>query len=150
VDVWHASPVGLYENQDPEQADMNLRGKFTTNEDGRFWFRSVMMVGYPIPTDGVVGRLLKAQDRHPYRPAHLHALIFKPGFKVLISQVYDPSDPHIDDDVQFGVTRALIGDFIGHDEPHPTESDVRGPWVSLDYVYRMEPGEAVLPKPPIK
>ena len=150
VDVWHASPVGLYENQDPEQAEMNLRGKFVTNEDGWFSFRSVMMVGYPIPIDGVVGRLLTAQQRHPYRPAHLHALIFKPGFKVLISQVYDPTDPHIDDDVQFGVTHALVGDFVRHDDPHPTESDVRGPWVSLDYLYVMEPGEAVLPKPPIK
>ena len=120
VDIWHASPVGLYDNQDPEQADFNLRGKFTTDADGRFWFRTVKMVGYPIPTDGVVGRLLRAQNRHPYRPAHLHALIYKKNFKVLISQVYDPHDPHIDTDVQFGVTRALIGDFIRHDEPHPT------------------------------
>jgi catechol 1,2-dioxygenase len=150
VDVWHSSPIGLYENQDPEQADMNLRGNFTTDEDGRFWLRTVKMVGYPIPTDGVVGRLLKAQNRHPYRPAHLHALIFKPGFKVLISQVYDPADPHIDDDVQFGVTRALVGGFVRHEEPHPTDPDVATPWFSLDYVYRMEPGEAVLPKPPIK
>jgi catechol 1,2-dioxygenase len=150
VDVWHASPVGLYENQDPEQAEMNLRGKFTTDADGRFAFRSVMMVGYPIPTEGVVGRLLKVQSRHPYRPAHLHALIFKPGFKVLISQVYDPADPHIDSDVQFGVTKALIGDFVRHDELHPTAADVRPPWYSLDHVYRMEAGEAVLPRPPIK
>ena len=150
VDVWHASPVGLYENQDPEQADMNLRGKFITDTNGCFSFRSVMMIGYPIPTDGVVGRLLRAQDRHPYRPAHLHALIFKPGFKVLISQVYDPADPHIDNDVQFGVTRALIGDFVRHDEAHPTERDVGSPWYSLDHVYRMEAGEAVLPRPPIK
>ena len=150
VDVWHASPVGLYESQDPEQADMNLRGKLTTDADGRFWFRTVKMVGYPIPTDGVVGRLLQAQDRHPFRPAHLHALIFKPGFKVLISQVYDPSDPHIDTDVQFGVTRALTGDFVRHDQQHPTERDVGVPWYSLDYVFVMEPGEAVLPRPPIK
>jgi catechol 1,2-dioxygenase len=150
VDVWHASPVGLYENQDPEQADMNLRGKFTTGADGCFSFRSVMMIGYPIPTDGVVGRLLKAQDRHPYRPAHLHALIFKQGFKVLISQVYDPADPHIDSDVQFGVTKALIGNFVRHDEALPTESDVGSPWYSLDHVYQMEAGDAVLPRPPIK
>lgn len=150
VDVWHASPVGLYENQDPEQADMNLRGKFTTDQDGAFSFRSVMMVGYPIPTDGVVGRLLEAQGRHPYRPAHLHALIFKPGFKVLISQVYDPADPHIDSDVQFGVTKALIGKFLRHDTPHPSERDVATPWYSLDHVYRLEAGEAVLPRPPIK
>jgi catechol 1,2-dioxygenase len=150
VDVWHASPVGLYENQDPEQADMNLRGKFTTDAEGRFWFRTVKMVGYPIPTDGVVGRLLRAQNRHPYRPAHLHALIFKTGYKVLISQVFDPRDPHIGDDVQFGVTRALTGDFIRHDEPHPSEPAIDAPWYSLDYTYLMEPGEAVLPKPPIK
>jgi len=150
VDVWHASPVGLYENQDPEQADMNLRGKFVTDADGRFFFRSVMMVGYPIPTDGVVGRLLKSQGRHPYRPAHLHALVVKPGFKVLISQVYDPADPHLDSDVQFGVTKALIGDFVRHDEPHPTETNVATPWYSLDHVYRMDAGEAVLPRAPIK
>jgi catechol 1,2-dioxygenase len=150
VDVWHASPVGLYENQDPEQADMNLRGKFTTDQDGAFSFRSVMMVGYPIPTDGVVGRLLEAQNRHPYRPAHLHALVFKPGFKVLISQVYDPADPHIDSDVQFGVTKALVGKFLRHDTPHPTGRDVATPWYSLDHVYRLEAGEAVLPRPPIK
>jgi catechol 1,2-dioxygenase len=150
VDIWHASPVGLYENQDPAQAEMNLRGKFTTDADGRFGFRSVMMVGYPIPTDGVVGRLLEAQGRHPYRPAHLHALIFKPGFKVLISQVYDPADPHIDSDVQFGVTQALIGNFVRHEDPHPAQPDAGTPWYALDYVYKMEPGDAVLPRPPIR
>lgn len=150
VDVWHASPVGLYENQDPEQAEMNLRGKFTTDADGRFWFSSVMMVGYPIPTNGVVGRLLEAQSRHPMRPAHLHALIVKPGFKVLISQVYDANDPHIDTDVQFGVTQALLGDFVRHDEPRPAGPKIDAPWYSLDYTYVMEPGETVLPRPPIK
>ena len=150
VDIWHASPVGFYENQDPGQADMNLRGKFLTDAEGRFAFRSVMMVGYPIPSDGVVGRLLKAQNRHPYRPAHLHALICRSGFKVLISQVYDPADPHIDSDVQFGVTKALLGKFVRHDAPHPSAHDVTPPWYSLDHLYRMEAGEAVLPRPPIK
>jgi len=150
VDIWHASPVGLYEQQDPNQADMNLRGKFTTDADGCFWFRTVRMAGYPIPTGGVVGRLLAAQNRHPYRPAHLHALILKEGYKVLISQVYDPDDPHIDSDVQFGVTRALLGDYIRHDDPHPSESGVTTPWYSLDYTFTMAPGEAVLPRPPIK
>jgi len=150
VDVWHASPVGLYENQDPDQADMNLRGKFLTDAEGRFAFRSVMFVGYPIPTNGVVGRLLKAQNRHPYRPAHLHALIFKAGFKTLISQVYDPADPNIESDAQFGVTRALIGKFVRHDEPHPTMRDVAAPWYSLDHIYHLEAGEAALPRPPIK
>ncbi|HEX3575403.1 MAG TPA: dioxygenase [Rhodopila sp.] len=149
VDVWHSSPVGLYENQDPAQADMNLRGKFTTDTNGRFWFRSIKPAGYPIPTNGVVGRLLRAQDRHPYRPAHIHALIFKPGFKTQTSQVYVDTDENLETDAQFGVTQALVGHYIRHDEPHPT-AEIRGPWYSLDYTFVLEPGEAVLPKPPIK
>lgn len=150
VDIWHSSPVGLYDNQDPSQENFNLRGTFTTDADGRFWFRSVKPAGYPIPTDGVVGRLLKAQKRHPYRPAHVHALIFKPSFKTLISQVYTDDDENLSSDAQFGVTRALIGHFERHDAPHPTQADVSAPWYSLDYTYVMEPGEATLPRPPIK
>ena len=140
VDIWHASPVGLYEQQDESQADMNLRGKFTTNSDGKFWFTTVKPIGYPIPTDGVVGRLLAAQNRHPYRPAHLHALIFKEGFKTLISQVYADDDEHLETDVQFGVTRATTGHF---------QKQVDGSYL-LQYTYVMQTGEAILPKPPIK
>jgi catechol 1,2-dioxygenase len=150
VDIWHASPRGFYENQDPQQADMNLRGQFTTDSGGRFWFRTVRMSGYPIPTEGVVGRLLRAQGRHPYRPAHLHALIVKRGFKVLISQVYDPQDPHIDTDVQFGVTEATTGDYIRHDSANQDDPSLPVPWYSLNYTYVMERGETVLPRPPIK
>jgi catechol 1,2-dioxygenase len=150
VDIWHSSPVGLYENQDPAQENFNLRGKFLTDADGRFWFRSVKPAGYPIPTGGVVGRLLAAQNRHPYRPAHVHALIFKQGFKTVISQVYADDDEHLDSDVQFGVTEALVGRFVRHDEPHPTANDVTPPWYSLDYRFVMEPGEAKLPRPPIR
>jgi catechol 1,2-dioxygenase len=149
VDIWHSSPVGLYENQDPAQENFNLRGKFTTDAEGRFWFRSVKPAGYPIPTDGVVGRLLAAQDRHPFRPAHVHALIYKPGFKTLISQVYADDDVNLDSDVQFGVTDALIGRFVRHDEPHPTATDITAPWYSLDYRFVMERGEAKWPRPPI-
>jgi catechol 1,2-dioxygenase len=150
VDIWHSSPVGLYENQDPEQADYNLRGKFTTDADGRLWFRSVKPAGYPIPTDGVVGRLLRAQNRHPFRPAHVHALAFKEGYKTLISQIYADDDPNLESDVQFGVTQALVGRFERHDEPRQSEPDFQPPWYTLDHTLVMEPGEAKLPRPPIK
>lgn len=150
VDVWHSSPVGLYENQDPHQENFNLRGKFTTDAAGRFWFRSVKPAGYPIPTDGVVGRLLAAQRRHPYRPAHVHALIFKPGFKTVISQIYADDDENLESDVQFGVTEALTATFVRHDTPHPDQTDVVAPWFSLAHTFVMEAGEAKLPRPPIR
>jgi protocatechuate 3,4-dioxygenase beta subunit len=149
IDVWQASPVGLYENQDATQCEMNLRGKFTTDQDGRIWFRSVKPAGYPVPTDGPVGDLLRAQKRHPYRPAHLHFLGFKPGYKTLITQVFVDDDERLESDVVFGVTRHLIGDFRPG-EGTPPAVDVTGPWYRLDYEFVMEPGEAKLPKPPIK
>ena len=150
VDVWHSSPEGFYEQQDPKQVHMNLRGKFTTDQDGAFGFRSVKPAGYPIPIDGPAGDFVRATRRHHYRPAHLHFLIYKPGFKTLISQIYVNDDERLDSDVQFGVTRALIGNYMRHDNGRAPAPDVAPPWYSLDYTFPMEPGEARLPRPPIK
>ncbi len=149
VDVWQSSPEGFYENQDPQQSDMNLRGKFITDTNGRISFRSVKPAGYPIPIDGPVGDLLRAQRRHNMRPAHLHFLAYKTGFKTLISQLYVPDDKYIDSDVQFGVTRHLIGNYLRHDEPRAGTADVTSPWYSLAHTFVMEKGTARLPKPPI-
>jgi len=149
VDVWHSSPEGLYENQDPGQAEMNLRGRFISDEAGRFHFRSVKPAGYPIPVDGPVGEFVRATRRHNYRPAHLHFMICKAGFKTLISQIYSPDDPHLDSDVQFGVTRALIGDYIRHDQPS-SELGFAAPWYSLDQHFALERGEARRPEAPIR
>jgi protocatechuate 3,4-dioxygenase beta subunit len=149
IDVWHSSPEGLYENQDPKQAEMNLRGRFISDPGGRFHFRSVKPAGYPIPVDGPVGELVRATRRHNFRPAHLHFMIYKPGFKTLISQVYAPDDENIDSDVQFGVTRALIGDYIRHDQPS-AELGFAAPWYSLDQRFTLEAGEARRPVQPIR
>jgi catechol 1,2-dioxygenase len=151
VDIWHSSPEGFYEQQDPKQADMNLRGKFMTDQNGHFSFRSVKPAGYPIPIDGPVGDLVRATGRHNFRPAHLHFLIFKPGFKTLISQIYSNDDERLETDVQFGVTRALIGNYVRHNgSESPPAADVKGEWYSLDQTFVMEPGQSRLPKPPIQ
>ena len=149
VDIWHSSPEGFYENQDPVQADMNLRGKFITDQNGHIAFRSVRPAGYPIPVDGPVGELLRAQGRHNMRPAHLHFLVHKEGFKTLISQLYSPDDKNIDSDVQFGVTRHLLGNYVRHENEPAPAADVTGPWYSLEHTFTMERGPTRLPKPPI-
>jgi catechol 1,2-dioxygenase len=149
VDVWHSSPEGFYENQDPTQADMNLRGKFKTDIYGRISFRTVRPSGYPIPVDGPVGDFIRLQGRHNMRPAHLHFMIFKEGYKTHISQVYMNDDVNLETDVQFGVTRALVGNYIRHENEAPPAADVTGPWYSLDFTFTTEPGVAKLPRPPI-
>jgi hydroxyquinol 1,2-dioxygenase len=129
---------------------MNLRGKFTTDKDSRISFRTVKPAGYPIPIDGPVGELLRAAGRHNMRPSHLHFLVYKPGFKTLISQLYDPEDPHIESDVQFGVTRHLIGKYVRHAATERTPAGETGaPWYSLQHTFVMERGTARLPRPPI-
>ena len=112
--------------------------KISTQPDGSFGFRSVKPAGYPVPTDGPTGALLAAQKRHNMRPAHLHFLIHKAGYKTIASQVYDPEDPHLETDSQFGVTRALIGNFVK-----------AGDGYRLEFTFQLEPGEARLPKAPI-
>jgi len=149
VDIWHSSTEGFYENQDPAQADMNLRGKFFTDKDGRMAFRSVKPAGYPIPIDGPTGELLRAQGRHNMRPAHLHFLASKDGFKTLISQIYVADDKFIDSDVQFGVTRHLIGDYVLHENEKAPSGDVKGPWYSLAHSFVMDEGDSKLPRAPI-
>ena len=150
IDVWHASPVGLYENQDPGQAEWNLRGKFSSGENGEFSFRSVKPSGYPVPMGGPVGELLSAQKRHPFRPAHLHALIYKPGFKTIASQLYSHDDAMLETGAQFGVTEMLIGHYVRHEAEEPSPAGrLDKDWYTLDYEFIVEPGEAWLPTPPI-
>ena len=139
VDVWQASPVGLYENQDPAQPDRNLRGRFESNAEGRFHFRSVRPAGYPVPTDGPCGEMLRAQDRHPYRPAHIHFLISKEGYKTLVTQVFANDDNCIAADVVFGVTPALSGNF-----QRQSDGSIR-----LDYDFVVQPGTRRIPKAPL-
>ncbi len=150
IEVWQASPVGRYENEDPAQVDMNLRGSLTTGTDGRVWFRSVLPSGYPVPTHGVVGRLIDAQHRHPFRPAHLHVIAHLDGYRTLVTQLYVDGDPHLDTDVVFAVTRRLVGGFVRHDEPHPGDDSLPLPWYSLTKTLTLQPGVSRLPQPPIR
>lgn len=150
VDVWQASPVGLYENQDPEQPDMNLRGRFHTDADGYFRFRSVRPAGYPVPTHGPVGRLLENQHRHPYRPAHIHFVVIAEGYDTLISQVFADDSEYLGSDVVFGVNRSLVGTFEAHEDGKAPASDVKGQYYTLEYEFIVAEGTPTYPTPPIK
>lgn len=141
VDVWQASPTGLYENQDEHQADMNLRGRFITNQNGEFVYRTVKPAGYPIPVDGPVGTLLEHQNRHAMRPAHLHFIAIAQGYRVLATQIFDAQDPCIDSDVVFGAVGSLVRQF----EPDPTQAQA---W-QLHVDIMLEPGETRIPHPPL-
>ncbi len=142
VDVWQASPRGLYENQDESQPDMNLRGRFTTDALGAYSFRTVRPAGYPVPVDGPCGDLLRAQHRDPYRPAHIHFMVSKPGYQVLVTQVFSDDDARLETDVAFSVMESLVG----HIDHQPVEGS-HG--FSLNFDVVLHPGETLFPIPPL-
>ena len=118
LDVWQASDQGFYDVQQPDvQPRANGRGLFTADKDGAFWFRTVVPSHYPIPTDGPVGTLLNATERHPYRPAHIHFIVTAPGYRALTTHIFVAGSPYIESDAVFAVKKSLIKDFTSVDDP---------------------------------
>ncbi|AEV63446.1 dioxygenase family protein [Pseudomonas ogarae] len=107
LDVWQTAGNGMYSGQDSEQPFGNLRGRYRTDANGYFAIRTIVPVCYPIPTDGPVGRLLDAANRHPWRPAHLHFMIQMRGFRKLVTHLFNHDDPYLESDAVFGVKQSL-------------------------------------------
>lgn len=113
VDIWQCTEEGFYDVQQPDvQPPGNGRGLFRTDEQGRYWFRTVVPSHYPIPDDGPVGELLQATGRHPYRPAHVHFIVTAPGHARLTTHIFVAGSPYLDSDAVFAVKSSLITDFV--------------------------------------
>lgn len=117
VDVWQNAATGFYAVQQPEeQPATNLRGKYTTDENGYYEIVTVRPVPYPIPNDGPVGNSLRATGRHEWRAAHIHAKVSAPGFEPLTTHIFDRRSDYLDSDTVFGVKDSLIRDFVPGDD----------------------------------
>lgn len=108
IQVWQTDAKGEYDLQKFHGEHMDMRGNFRCDAEGRFHFRTVMPLGYYIPMDGPVGALIRAQQRHGCRPAHIHFLIGADGYRELVTAIYLSDDPHIDSDTVFGVSSSLV------------------------------------------
>jgi catechol 1,2-dioxygenase len=138
VDVWQAATNGLYENQDGNQPDYNLRGRFQTDQDGSFELVALVPTPYPVPIDGPVGELMRLAKRQPNRPAHIHFIVSAPNYETLVTQVFRKGDDIIDEDPVFSADRNLIGDFRKDVDQY-----------RLQYDLQLNPGVSIMPKAPI-
>jgi protocatechuate 3,4-dioxygenase beta subunit len=144
VDVWQNATNRLYAVQDDLQSPENLRGRFRTEADGAFRFRTVRPVDYPIPDDGPVGRMLRATGRHPWRPAHVHLMVSAEGCTTVTTHLFDSASRYLDSDVVFGVKQSLVRTFTLHDpaaETPPPGVDV--PWYTADIDIVLQPAATV-------
>ncbi|WP_250507869.1 intradiol ring-cleavage dioxygenase [Caballeronia sp. GAFFF3] len=123
IEVWQTAPNGMYEGQDPDQPEGNLRGRFRTNADGAYAFHSIKPTSYPIPTDGPVGQMLVATGRDPMRPAHIHFRIDAPGYEPLTTALYSSDDPYVNSDAVFGVKRSLVIEYVAKEGGYEVARD---------------------------
>ncbi|WP_188192049.1 dioxygenase family protein [Nonomuraea sp. SYSU D8015] len=136
VDLWQADDTGLYDTQDDSQDRGNLRGLFTTDADGRYWFRTIRPSSYPVPTDGTGGRLLHAIGRHPMRPAHLHYRVTADGYRPLTTHVFLAGDPYLGSDAAFAVKDELICHPVAHDTGSE-QWEIDGPFEEIAFDLRL-------------
>ena len=116
LDVWQSDEEGLYDVQHPDLGHAQARGVIAADARGRYYFRSIVAVPYPIPHDGPVGEMLAATGRHPWRPAHLHFMIKAPGYETLITHVFNRQSEYLDSDAVFGVRQSLVCDWVEQDD----------------------------------
>jgi protocatechuate 3,4-dioxygenase beta subunit len=135
IDVWQADAEGFYDVQMPDPAAVgSLRGLFTADGEGRFWFRTIVPRYYPIPVDGPVGRLLEAMARHPYRPAHIHFMVKAPGYAAVTTHLFVADSPYLDSDAVFGVKESLVRAFPWVDDPDRAKAlGLPNPFRSADF-----------------
>ncbi|KAM0786398.1 hypothetical protein ACM66B_001865 [Microbotryomycetes sp. NB124-2] len=146
VDIWHDAPDGFYDSQSPEKPEYHCRGRFETDEQGRYSAIVLKPTPYPIPFDGPAGKLLQLMDRHPYRPAHIHFYVTAPGHKTLVTQVFDRESDYLKDDSVFAVKDSLVVDFVPVKSPLPElDADTPKPELELRYDIALaadKPGDA--------
>jgi protocatechuate 3,4-dioxygenase beta subunit len=115
IDIWQTGPSGGYDIWDERQPDFNFRGRFRPSESGAYEFQTMIPKPYTVPDDGPVGRYLQAVGQHPWRPAHIHFKVSAEGHKTLVTQVFFPGDPYLEDDTIGAVKEALVRPIERHE-----------------------------------
>ncbi len=140
VDVWQADEDGFYDVQYQDSDQLRARAVLRSDTQGRVYFRSILPVAYPVPTDGPAGQMLSACGRHPWRPAHVHFMIQAPGYETLITHVFRDGDPYLDSDVVFGVRSSLMAQFVHHASGRPPFGPATdGGFYTLDFDFVLNP-----------
>ena len=136
LDVWQTANNQLYDVQDPDAPEWNLRATIKAKDTGEFSFVSEKPTSYPVPTDGPVGQLLSAGGRHAFRPAHLHFIVKAPGYETVVTHIFVDGDPYLDSDAVFATKAALVAKFEpSSDQALASEHGLSVPFTQMHYEF---------------
>jgi catechol 1,2-dioxygenase len=137
-DLWQCNAKGFYSNfgMHPDVQDWDFRGRFPTDTDGRFEFRTIKPPPYRnVGTPEIVEDFFAALGRSQYRPAHIHLAINHPALpERYLTQLYFASDPYRDYDVGAAVRDDLVSAPVLHEEPAEIEAaGFDRPYYTVDF-----------------
>jgi catechol 1,2-dioxygenase len=103
--------------------------------------RTTRPVKYQIPSDGPVGQSLRATNRHPWRPAHIHFVVSAPGHESVTTHIFDSVDEYLKSDAVFAVKESLIVDFTEHDtrDEAAARYGVEPPFCTAEFDFVLKP-----------
>jgi protocatechuate 3,4-dioxygenase beta subunit len=143
LDIWQAKADGVYDVQEAD-AEFELRGRVKANAKGEYAFKTYKPKFYGVPTDGPVGELLRAMNRHPMRPAHMHAIVSAPGYQQVITHVFVEGDPYLDSDAVFAVKDSLIAKYQKVNSPEEAKKlGMPTPFLKLEWDFHLAPDSGV-------
>lgn len=134
IEAWQADDEGFYDVQKTDIKGYQGRAVFQANQQGEYYFQTIVPEAYPIPHDGPVGKMLTALNRHPWRPAHLHFMISSPGYERLVTHVFQEGGEYLDTDAVFGVRSSLIAKWVRHESGTDPQGHVHSkPFYTLEF-----------------
>ena len=110
------------------------------DESGFYEFQTMLPRPYTVPTEGPVGRYLEMVGQHPWRPAHIHVKVDARGHAPLITQVFFPGDPYLDNDTIGAVKPALVRPLTRHDDDSArARRGLDRPYYTCEFDIRLSP-----------
>lgn len=140
LDLWSGDGEGFYDLQRGDGTEMHLRGRIYTDAKGEYRFWAIKPQLYPVPVDGPAGDMLTRMGRHPFRPGHIHMMVYAPGYQTLTTHLFSGDSPYLDSDAVFGVRESLIIQYTTHPPgPAPEGRTMTTPWHQASYDFRLAP-----------
>jgi catechol 1,2-dioxygenase len=141
-DLWQCNARGFYSNfgMSPDVPDWDFRGRFPTDAEGRFEFRTIKPPPYRYAgTPEIVDNFFAALGRSQYRPGHIHLAIDHPTLaERYVTQVYFANDPYRDYDIGAAVREDLVSSPVLHEGQGEIEAaGFSRPFYTVDFDFTL-------------